>query len=139
MPLPKQVKPTLPLKPQKILSERRQELLEYIQKDGTYLPKSVLHADLDRGMLDFIKENLQIIVDGKVVPTVDRILTTQNWAQYVETALFVDLDYNPSPPFVTLVRSPEVKYGLKNFERNGQYHGHHCFADSPSKYLQVQY
>ena len=111
MPLPKQVKPTLPLKPQKILSERRQELLEYIQKDGTYLPKSVLHADLDRGMLDFIKENLQIIVDGKVVPTVDRILTTQNWAQYVETALFVDLDYNPSPPFVTLVRSPEVKYG----------------------------
>lgn len=111
MPLPKQVKPTLPLKPQKILSERRKELLEYIQKDGTYLPKSVLHADLDRGMLDFVKENLEIKVDGKIVPTVDRIFTTQNWAQYAETALFVDLDYNPSPPFVTLVRSPEVKYG----------------------------
>ncbi len=111
MPLPKKVKPTLPLVPQKTLSARREELLQYINKDGTYLPKSVLHADLDRGMLDFTKEELQIIVDGKTVPTVDRIITTQNWSQYVETALFVDLDYNPSPPFITLVRSPEVKYG----------------------------
>jgi hypothetical protein len=111
MPLPKKVKPTLPLVQQKTLSERRQELLQYITKDGTFLPKSVLHADLDRGMLDFIKEELKIVVDGKTVPTVDRIITTQNWSQYVETALFVDLDYNPSPPFITLVRSPEVKYG----------------------------
>lgn len=111
MPLPKQVKPTLPLVPQKTLLSRREELLEYINKDGTYLPKSVLHADLDRGMLDFVKEELKVVVDGKIVPTVDRIITTQNWAQYVETALFTDLDFNPSPPFITLVRTPEVKYG----------------------------
>ena len=111
MPLPKKVKPTLPLVPNKTLSARREELLEYINKDGTYLPKSVLHEDLDRGMLDFVKEELQIIVEGAIVPTVDRIITTQNWSQYVETNLFVDLDYNPSPPFVTLVRNPEVKYG----------------------------
>jgi hypothetical protein len=111
MPLPKQVKPTLPLVPPKTLSARREQLLEYINKDGTYLPKSVLHADLDRGMLDFVKEKLEIKIDGKIVPTLDRIITTQNWSQYAETAMFVDLDYNPSPPFVTLVRSPEVKYG----------------------------
>lgn len=110
MPLPKQVKPTLPLVPPKTLSARREQLLEYINKDGTYLPKSVLHADLDRGMLDFVKETLAIKIDGKIVPTVDRIITTQNWSQYAETAMFVDLDYNPSPPFVTLVRN-EVKYG----------------------------
>jgi hypothetical protein len=111
MPLPKQVKPTLPLVPKKTLSARREELLEYIQKDGTYLPKSVLHEDLDRGMLDFIKEELKIVVEGKIIPTVDRIITTQNWSQYVETNLFIDLDFNPSPPFITLVRIPEVKYG----------------------------
>jgi hypothetical protein len=85
--------------------------LEYINKDGTYLPKSVLHADLDRGMLDFVKGDLEVITAGKVVPMVDIIITTQNWTQYVETALFVDLDYNPSPPFITVVRSPEVKFG----------------------------
>ena len=111
MPLPKQVKPTLPLVPQKTLSARREQLLEYINEDGTYLPKSVLHADLDRGMLDFVKGDLEVITAGKVVPMVDIIITTQNWAQYVETALFVDLDYNPSPPFITVVRSPEAKFG----------------------------
>ena len=111
MPLPKKVIPTLPLVPQKTLSARREQLLEYINKDGTYLPKSVLHADLDRGMLDFVKTDLEVITAGKTVPMVDIIITTQNWTQYVETALFVDLDYNPSPPFITVVRSPEVKFG----------------------------
>ena len=111
MAFPKQVKPTLPLVPKKTLSARREQLLEYINEDGTYLPKSVLHADLDRGMLDFVKEDLKVVTAGKIVPMVDIIITTQNWSQYVETALFVDLDYNPAPPFITVVRSPEVKYG----------------------------
>lgn len=112
MPLPKNiVKPTLPLVPKKELSARREQLLEYIKNDGTYLPKSVLHADLDRGMLDFVKDELKVVTDGKVIPMLNIIITTQNWAQYTETALFTDLDNNPSPPFITIVRSPEVKYG----------------------------
>ena len=112
MPLPKtQVKPTLPLVPQKTLSARREQLLQYINKDGTYLPKSVLHADLDRGMLDFVKEDLKVVTAGKIVPMLDILITTQNWSQYVETWKFVDLDYNPNPPFITVVRSPEVKFG----------------------------
>ena len=112
MPLPKTiVKPTLPLVPRKVLSERREQLLEYIKEDGTYLPKSVLHADLDRGMLDFVKTELQVITAGKIVPMLDIIITSQNWAQYTETALFTDMDNNPSPPFITVVRNPEVKYG----------------------------
>lgn len=111
MPLPKQVIPTLPLVPKKTLSARREQLLEYIKKDGTYLPKSVLHADLDRGMLDFVKGDLKVVTGGKTVPMVDIILTTQNWSQYVETATFVNLDYNVEPPFITVVRSPDVKYG----------------------------
>jgi hypothetical protein len=112
MPLPKTiVKPTLPLVPKKVLSERREQLLEYIKEDGTYLPKSVLHADLDRGMLDFVKTELEVVTAGKIVPMLDVIITTQNWSQYLETWKFVDLDYNPSPPFITVVRQPEVKYG----------------------------
>ena len=112
MALPKTiVKKTLPLVPKKELSARREELSNYIRKDGTYLPKSVLHADLDKGMLEFVKNELKVVTAGNVVPLLDIIITTQNWSQYVETALFVDLDYNPSPPFITVVRSPEVKYG----------------------------
>ena len=112
MPLPRTiVKPTLPLVPKKVLSERREQLLEYIKEDGTYLPKSVLHADLDRGMLDFVKTELEVVTAGKIVPLLDVIITTQNWAQYLETWQFVDMDYNPAPPFITVVRTPEVKYG----------------------------
>jgi hypothetical protein len=112
MPLPRTiVKPTLPLVPKKELSARREQLLEYIKEDGTYLPKSVLHADLDRGMLDFVKTELEVVTAGKIVPMLDIIITTQNWSQYLETWKFVDLDYNPSPPFITVVRQPEVKYG----------------------------
>lgn len=112
MPLPKNiVKPTLPLVPKKELSARREQLLEYIKEDGTYLPKSVLHADLDKGMLNFVKEELKVVTAGKTVPLLDIIITTQNWAQYTETALFTDMDNNPSPPFITVVRNPEVKYG----------------------------
>ena len=112
MALPKTiVKKTLPLVPKKELSARREQLLDYIKEDGTYLPKSVLHADLDRGMLDFVKTELEVITAGKIVPMLDIIITTQNWSQYLESWKFVDLDYNPSPPFITVVRSPEVKYG----------------------------
>jgi hypothetical protein len=85
--------------------------LQYIKEDGTYLPKSVLHADLDRGMLDFVKNELKVVTAGEIVPMVDIIITTQNWSQYVETYKFIDLDYNPDPPYITVVRSPEVKYG----------------------------
>jgi len=111
MALPKKIKKTIDLIPNKTGYERREQLLEYIQEDGTYLPKSILHADLDRGMLDFVKNDLQTILDGKVIPTVDIIITTQNWAQFTETWNFQDLDKNVKPPFVTTVRRPEVPYG----------------------------
>jgi hypothetical protein len=62
-------------------------------------------------MLDFTKTELEVVTAGKSVPLLDRIITTQNWSQYLETWQFVDLDYNPSPPFMTVVRVPEVKYG----------------------------
>jgi hypothetical protein len=111
MGFPKQIKKQIQLVPPKTLSARREQLLEYINKDGTYLPKSVLHADLDKGMLEFVKEELRTVVSGKVVPTVDILITTQNWSQLTETWNFVDLDKNVSPPFITTVRNPEVKYG----------------------------
>ena len=111
MGFPKQIKKSLPLVPQKTLYARREQLKDYINKDGTYLPKSVLHADLDRGMLDFVKNDLQLVVAGKLVPMIDIIITTQNWSQFTETFTFVDQDFNVTVPFINVVRLPEVKYG----------------------------
>ena len=126
MPLPNKIKKTIPLTFPKTLYPRREQLLEQINKDGTYLPKSILHADLDGGMLNFVQNELQTIVDGQVIPMVDIIITSQNWSQFTETWNFQDLDSNVSPPFITVVRNPEVKFGtnpalLYNIPNRKQY------------------
>ncbi len=107
----KKIKNYLPLTPEKVGRERRQEMLDDITDQGTYLPKGVLHADLDKGMLDFVKETLKLVVDEKTVPTINKIITNQNWSQFVESWNFQDLDNNVSLPFIATVRLPEVKYG----------------------------
>jgi hypothetical protein len=111
MPLPKKIKKYLPLTEPKIGLERRKELVEKINRDGTYLPKSLLHADLDGGFLDFVKGELKTIVDGKTIPTIDILITTQNWVQFTETWEIQNLDKNVELPFISIVRIPEVKYG----------------------------
>jgi len=107
----KSVKPSIPLNYPKTLLPRREQIKDIITKDGTYLPKSLLHADLDRGFLDFVKEKFNIVSEGKKIPVVDILITTQNWSQFVETWDFQNIDKNIEPPFITVIRNPEVKYG----------------------------
>ena len=38
--------------------KRRKQLEEFISEDGTFLPKSVLHADLDLGLLEFVLQKI---------------------------------------------------------------------------------
>lgn len=113
MGLPKKnnIKKNIPLTEEKTLLPRRYELLEKINRDGTYLPKSLLHADLDKGFLDFVKNELKVNIEGKTIPMVDILITTQNWTQFVETWDIQNLDKNVEPPFITVVRIPEVKFG----------------------------
>jgi hypothetical protein len=49
----------------KQVMDRRQGLLDRITKSDSYLPDSILHDDLDAGMLNFVKENFVIISDGE--------------------------------------------------------------------------
>lgn len=93
------------------LTERRQELLDKITKGDSYLPDSVLHDDLDLGMLDFIKKNLVVISDGNQIPVIPKILTIQRWGEFTNTWDFSDLDGNPQLPFIALIRRPDVQPG----------------------------
>jgi hypothetical protein len=111
MPLPNKIKKHIPLTQSKTLLPRREELLDKINKDGTFLPKSILHADLDRGFLDFVKNDLKTVVEGKTISMVDILVTTQNWSQFTETWNLQNIDKNVETPFITVVRVPEVKYG----------------------------
>lgn len=95
----------------KQLTERRQELLDKITKSDTYLPDSVLHDDLDAGMLDFVKKNFVVISDGSPIPVIPKILTIQRWAQIMNTWEFSDSDGNLKVPFVGVIRRPDVQPG----------------------------
>lgn len=130
MSFPKKQKKNVPLTKEKILFPRREELKDMIAKNGTFLPKSILHEDLDSGFLDFVKEDLKLVIEqGIKVPVLDIILTIQNWSQFTETWQFQDLDKNAVPPFITILRHPEVKYGTNpalvyNIPNRRQYYYH---------------
>ena len=95
----------------KELLDRRQELLDKITKSDTYLPDSVLHDDLDKGMLDYVKNNFKVVSDGSQIPIIPKILTIQRWAQTLNTFEFSDSDGNLEIPFIGVIRKPDVQLG----------------------------
>jgi hypothetical protein len=90
---------------------RRKELLENITKSDTYLPDSILHDDLDLGMLDFVKSNFKVISDSVQIPIVPKILTVQRWGEFTNNWSFSDEDGNIKLPFIAVVRKPDVQFG----------------------------
>ena len=93
------------------ITGRRKELLEEIIKSDTFLPDSILHDDLDLGMLEFVKENFKVISDGDQIPMIPKILTIQRWGEYTNNWSFSDEDGNIKLPFIAVVRKPEVQLG----------------------------
>jgi hypothetical protein len=93
------------------VTARRQELLDRITKSDTNLPDSILHDDLDMGMLEFIKENFKIVSDGEIIPIIPKILTIQRWAELENNWEFVDDDRNIKLPFIAIIRQPDVQPG----------------------------
>jgi hypothetical protein len=95
----------------KQVMERRQELLDRITKSDAYLPDSILHDDLDGGMLDFIKTNFVVVSDGTQIPIIPKILTIQRWGEFANNWEFSDDDGNVKVPFIAIIRKPDVQPG----------------------------
>lgn len=91
--------------------DRRQELLDKITKSDSYLPDSILHDDLDEGMLDFVKKNFKVVTDGETIPVIPKILTIQRWGEFTNNWEFSDDDGNVKIPFIAIVRRPDVQPG----------------------------
>jgi hypothetical protein len=90
---------------------RRKELLQRITNSDTFLPDSILHDDLDMGMLDFVKENFKVISDGSQIPIIPRIMTIQRWGEFTNNWTFADDDGNMKLPFMAVIRRPDVQPG----------------------------
>jgi hypothetical protein len=95
----------------KQIVERRQELLDRITKSDSYLPDSILHDDLDGGMLSFVKENFVVTTDGIKIPVIPKILTIQRWGEFTQNWGFSDDDGNVELPFIAVIRKPDVQPG----------------------------
>jgi hypothetical protein len=91
--------------------DRRQELLDRITKSDSYLPDSILHDDLDMGMLEFVKENFKVVSDGEKIPVIPKILTIQRWGEFSNNWEFSDEDGNVKTPFIAIIRKPDVQPG----------------------------
>lgn len=95
----------------KQVMERRQELLDRITKSDSYLPDSILHDDLDSGMLDFVKSNFIVVSDGNQIPIIPKILTIQRWGEFANNWTFSNDDGNVELPFIAVIRKPDVQPG----------------------------
>lgn len=91
--------------------DRRQELLSNITKSDTFLPDSILHDDLDLGMIEFVKNNFIVISDNAQIPIIPSILTIQKWSEYQNNWSMLDKDNNIKIPFIAIVRKPDVQPG----------------------------
>jgi len=93
------------------VQNNRQRLLDNITKSDSYLPDSILHDDLDKGMLEYVKKNFVVVSDGEKIPVIDRILTIQRWSEFSNNWSFSDSDGNIKLPFIAVIRKPDVQPG----------------------------
>tara|TARA_R110000824_G_scaffold179103_4_gene359156 strand:+ start:1773 stop:2819 length:1047 start_codon:yes stop_codon:yes gene_type:complete len=109
MGLPKNYRKNLKITPTLQGMEARQHILNNIADPGTYLPKGILHEDMDRDFIDYVKNDIDLVLGGKEVPVI--FLSIQRWAEFSKTWQFSDVNKNIKIPFITIVRKPDPQVG----------------------------
>jgi hypothetical protein len=109
MGLPKNYKKYVNITPHKQGFEQRQSILDEIADKGTYLPKGILHEDMDSEMINYVNNDIDLSLAGEKVPVL--FLSAQRWAEFSKTWQFTDIDKNIKLPFITIVRKPDAQQG----------------------------
>lgn len=93
----------------KIGFERRQEILDDIANNGTFLPRGVSYEDIDSAFINFVEKDLEVVIDGEKVPVL--FLTLQRWSEFSKTWQHSDKYKNIKIPFITIIRKPNPQVG----------------------------
>lgn len=111
MTMPKGYLTNINIKPQKIGPERRQEILDGIANNGTFLPRGVMEEDMDETFIDFVQSDkrLSLTIDGEKVPVI--FLTIQRWTEFTKTWQFSDEYKTVKLPFITIIRNTDIQQG----------------------------
>lgn len=89
--------------------ERRKELLSEITEGGTYLPKAIDYSDIDKSTIEFITNDLDIVVGGEKVPVF--FMSIQKWTEFTRSWGKSDNFKDVEMPFITIVRDPDIQPG----------------------------
>jgi hypothetical protein len=106
--------------------ERRRNMSKLILEHGTPFPKPIEYSDIDNTFYEWVKEHVQIVYDGKRLPTY-KLYSTQRLSEYLQTWNEQDDTGNPIINFLTITRENNPQKG----ENQGNYFnipGHKDFA-----------
>ena len=109
MGLPKNYRKNLKFTPTPQGFDARQSILNGIANPGTYLPKGILHEDMDREFVQYMENDISLVLNGEKVPVI--FLSIQRWAEFAKTWQFSDEYKNITMPFITIIRKPDAQTG----------------------------
>lgn len=109
MGLPKNYRKNLKFTPTPEGFQARQNILNDIANPGTYLPKGILHEDMDREFIQYMENDISLVLGGEKVPVI--FLSIQRWAEFAKTWTFSDEYKNVKMPFITIIRKPDAQTG----------------------------
>ena len=106
--------------------ERRRNMSKMILEKGTPFPKAIEYSDIDNSMFKWVEDHIQIVYDGKRLPTY-KLYSTQRLSEYLQEWDKQDETGNPIINFLTITRDNNPQRG----ESQGNYFnipGHKDFA-----------
>ena len=89
--------------------EQRQKLLDNISENQPYLPRGINYEDMDREFIDFVKNELELVIEGKKVPVY--IVSIQRWYEFYTSWENTDEFGNITLPFIVITRKIDVQKG----------------------------
>jgi hypothetical protein len=109
MSLPKKRKLTVPIKRIDPQGGPENWVNQFLEKNKQFLPREVDHSDLDKGFIDFVNNDLGIMIKGNQVPV--HVFSLQRWNEFSKTWENSDKYGNVKIPFVSIVRNPDPQPG----------------------------
>jgi hypothetical protein len=109
MALPKKRKLSVPIKRIDPQGGPANWVDQFLDKNKQFLPRTVDHGDLDKGFIDFVNNELGIVVKGDQIPV--HAFSLQRWNEFAKTWQNNDKYGNIKIPFVSVVRKPDAQVG----------------------------
>lgn len=92
-------------------NERKLELLKDVLQNGSFLPKPLLHKDIDEAFKEWVDKDLKMVSDdGVILPTMT-LFSNQRFSEYSQSWQYVDENKNLILNFKTVTREPNPKEG----------------------------